>query len=89
MRPSKLHSGGLKVMLLAPRVKVVTRLRTSPLTSRDDKPNVLSKSGKLEQNAYIILSNNTTITNKVGDLFYTHRTNQGFRTEMDTPYALK
>jgi len=57
-------------MLLAPRVKVVTRLRTSPLTSCDDKPNVLNKSGKLEQNTYTILPNNYT-TNKVGDIFYT------------------
>jgi hypothetical protein len=70
IRPRQLHSGGLKVMLLAPRVKVVTRLRTSPLTSHDVKPNVLSKSGKLEQNMYTVLSNNYT-TNYVGDIFYT------------------
>jgi hypothetical protein len=38
-------------MLLAPSVKVVTRLLTSPLTSREDKPNVRSKSGKLRKNA--------------------------------------
>lgn len=42
-------------MLLAPSVKVVTRLRTSPLISRDDKPNVRSKSGKLK-NIYRLLS---------------------------------
>ena len=45
-------------MLLAPSVKVVTRLRTSPLISRDDKPNVRSKSGKLEKNMYTLVSNN-------------------------------
>lgn len=45
-------------MLLAPSVKVVTRLRTSPLISRDDKPNVRSKSGKLRKNVYRLVSGN-------------------------------
>jgi hypothetical protein len=53
-------------MLLAPSVKVVTRLRTSPLISREDKPNVRSKSGKLRKNAdcysYIVLC---TVQNKI------------------------
>jgi hypothetical protein len=70
MRPSKFHSGGLKVMLLAPSVKVVTRFRTSTLTSHDDKPNVRSKSGKLKENisfpattvGYILLC---TVQNKI------------------------